>query len=189
MEVMQLRKANTSPRWAEALPTAGSYFVLTPTGSSPAHLYQQLWHSFHRLDDVGFVDPSDQSVIPFLSVADNILIDSPKNDIVRLRQFLFDNEYTELNTHDFLDKPASQLNETERFYVQLFRFLLLKRHYIITTNFLDNQGIATFRIFFNLLENVLQATDSHLIMVTSDHEMVDGQPAERLLSADLFTQQ
>ncbi|WP_196811970.1 hypothetical protein [Schleiferilactobacillus shenzhenensis] len=182
-----MRKASTAPQWADALPTAGSYFVLTPTDSSPQRLYQQLWHSFYRWDDVGFIDPSDQSVIPFLSVADNILIDSPKNDIVRLRQFLFDNEYTELNTHDFLDKPASNLNETERFYVQLFRFLLLKRHYIITTNFLDHQGVTTFRIFFNLLENVLQATGSHLIMVTGDQEMIDGQPSDRILTADLFT--
>ncbi|KRL14299.1 hypothetical protein FD09_GL001468 [Schleiferilactobacillus perolens DSM 12744] len=175
----------TTP-WMDTLTTPGSYFVLTPADTTPAAFYQKLWHDFHRLDDVGFVDPSDQSVIPFLSVADNILIDSPKNDVERLRQFLLDNEYTELNTHDFLDKPASTLNETERFYVQLFRFLLLKRHFIVTTNFLDHQGVSTFRIFFNLLENVLQSTQSHLIMVTSDHEMIDGQPPERLLNASMF---
>ncbi|MCI1986431.1 MAG: branched-chain amino acid ABC transporter ATP-binding protein [Lactobacillus sp.] len=151
---------------------AGLYYLYFTDHSALQVGYQAYTQAFvaaNSTKQLGTITFPDATIVPYLTVRSNLLINGQHQDFSLLPENLRRDSL-------FLDQPAKHLTAAQSLYIQLFRGLLAGRQFLLMTDFPDAMTLQETRLFLTHAEAAVTHTDSSLIILTTDQSLITANP-------------
>ncbi|MFD1484709.1 branched-chain amino acid ABC transporter ATP-binding protein [Lacticaseibacillus baoqingensis] len=163
---------NFHQQLASLFTPAGLYYLYFPDHASLQQSYQaytQAFISANCAKHMGMITYPDASIVPYLTVRSNILINGQQRDFSLLPESLRRDTL-------FLDQSAAHLTAVQSLYVQLFRGLLAGRQFLLMTDFPEAMTLQETRLFLTHAQAAVTRTDASLIILTTDESLIAANP-------------
>ena len=168
----QKAKHSLRQQLAQFFDTPGVYFVYANTSEQSSATYQQYVSQFVKnnlMRDIGLISSDDSAIIPYLTVKANLLINGHNVPLELVPSFL---------NHDtvYLEQLAEHLTPRQSLDIQFFRSILAGKRYIFMDDGLSALDPVEVRNFLVDAIQALKATESTLIVLTTDHSLLESNP-------------
>lgn len=166
--------------WQKVFPPERLFFLGVTSAKQAqtiCHGYWQLFNHYHASKHLGIIDQNHNSVLPYLTVKENILM-SQENTIA------WRNEQPKWEQHaierDFLEKSGKDLAPLDHFYIQFYRQIVGRKSVILVNMILDQLNPEVVREIIARLTDTLADTKATIIILTANQDLLLANPQDRL---------
>lgn len=171
---------NFMHEWQKVFPPERLFFLGVTSAKQAqtiCHGYWQLFNHYHASKHLGIIDQNHNSVLPYLTVKENILM-SQENTIT------WRNEQPKWEQHaierDFLEKSGKDLAPLDHFYIQFYRQIVGRKSVILVNMILDQLNPEVVREIIARLTDTLADTKATIIILTANQDLLLANPQDRL---------
>ncbi|WP_057874310.1 hypothetical protein [Loigolactobacillus rennini] len=173
--------------WQTAFAPKQLYFIYVPTAQQRRQIcqhYLNLFAQHHLSKQIGLITPQKAALLPYLSVEENILLNLNRGFTKKNRSW---QRWQAAHPTNFFDKSPRDLTASERFYVQLYRNLLIDKKFILVDTNLAQEKPTTVQTLLTALDRLVKTENCTLIFLTANTELLASETQNRLTHIPFFT--
>ncbi|WP_125981490.1 hypothetical protein [Loigolactobacillus iwatensis] len=176
------QKNNFIEEWQQAFPKNKLFLIYTPSPATAKKIYRcyvRLFAKNHLLKRIGLITQEKNSILPYLSAKENILI-SFDNAQVKHTKLWERFETNLISNRDFFETLGKDLTPLQHFYVQFYRQLLAGKKVIIIDTLLDQLPVTVVRQIMTEFDSIIHDIDTSIIILTANQELIQANPQASL---------
>lgn len=166
--------------WQQVFPPKRLFFLAVTSAKQAetiCHGYWQLFNHYHASKHLGIIDQHHNSVLPYLTVKENILMSQESTLTWRNVQPKWGRYTIE---RDFLEKSGQDLAPLDHFYIQFYRQIVGHKSVILVNMILDDLAPEVVREIITRLTATLADTQVTIIVLTANQDLLTANPQARL---------
>ncbi|WP_407892476.1 hypothetical protein [Lacticaseibacillus sp. N501-2] len=151
---------------------AGLYYIHFADATALTHgfeTYAQTFVSHGAAKNMAMISQQDASIVPYLTVRSNILINGQHRPFTLIPEALRKDTL-------LLDSDAKHLTPAQSLYVQLFRGLMSGRQFLLMQDFPEALDPQETRLFLTCAQEAIAQADASLIILTTDMGLIQANP-------------